>query len=56
MLKVVLINTTEGWLILKKGKGLVDKKAFSSVAAARKFLQFNWPGAEVVGVEEGEWS
>lgn len=57
MIKVILVVTPEGWLIKsERAKALLSSKAFRSAVGARKFLQVNWPGAEVVGVEEGGWS
>ena len=57
MIKVILVASPEGWLIKsERAKALLSGKAFRSAVGARKFLQVNWPGAEVVGVEEGGWS
>jgi hypothetical protein len=57
MLKVVLIDSREGWLLKAAASGVrVSGQAFRTTVAARKWLEVNWPGSEVIRVEDGGWS
>lgn len=54
MIKVILETSNEGWLLRdERTKTLLTGTTFRTDIAAKKFLQVNWPGAEVAKVDVG---